>query len=85
MAGTFHDIGHLLPDGLRGDAVGFVEGDLLGAAALGLGDGPVHGAGGLVGVENGPAVDVAGGAADGLDQGALPAQEAFLVRIEDGD
>ena len=39
----------------------------------------------LVGVEDDPAVDVARGAADGLDQRGLGAQEAFLVGVEDGD
>ena len=39
----------------------------------------------LVGVEDDPAVDVARGAADGLDQRGLAAQEAFLVGVEDGD
>ena len=39
----------------------------------------------VVGVEDDLAVDVARGAADGLDQGGLGAQEAFLVGIEDGD
>jgi hypothetical protein len=36
-----------------------------------------------VGVEDGLAVGVARGAADGLDQRALGAQEAFLVGVED--
>ena len=40
-------------------------------------------AGHLVGVEDHLAVDVAGGAADGLDQAGLAAQEAFLVGVED--
>ena len=44
-----------------------------------------HGVRHLVGVQNGAAIQVAGGAADGLNQRALRAQEAFLVRIEDGD
>ena len=39
----------------------------------------------VVGVEDDPAVDVAGGAADGLDQRGLGAQEALLVGVEDGD
>ena len=39
----------------------------------------------LVGIEDDLAVDVAGGAADGLDQRGLGAQEAFLVGVEDGD
>jgi hypothetical protein len=60
-----------------------VEGDLLLAAALGLVHGALHGAGDLVGVEDGLAVGVARGAADGLDQGAVGAQEALLVRVED--
>ena len=38
-----------------------------------------------VGVEDHPAVDVARGAADGLDQRGLRAQEALLVGVEDGD
>ena len=39
----------------------------------------------LVGVEQHLAVDVAGGAADRLDQRRLAAQEALLVGVEDGD
>jgi hypothetical protein len=42
-------------------------------------------AGDAVGIEDHPAVDVARGAADGLDQRGLGAQEAFLVGVEDGD
>ena len=37
----------------------------------------------MVGVEHHLAVDVAGGAADGLDQRGLGAQEALLVGVED--
>ena len=70
---------------LRGDVVGLVVGHLLFAAAGGFGDGAVHRAGHVVGVEDHLAVDVAGGAADGLDQGGLGAQEAFLVGVENGD
>jgi len=55
----------------------------LAPAALGLVDGALHGAGDVVGVEDRPAVEVARGAADGLDQRPLRTQEAFLVRIED--
>ena len=54
------------------------------AAAVGLVDGPLHGVGHRVGVHDDLAVDVAGGAADGLDQRACGAQEAFLVGVEDG-
>ena len=37
------------------------------------------------GIEDHHAIDVARGAADGLDQRRLAAQEAFLVGVEDGD
>ena len=56
---------------------------LLLAAALGLVDGAAHGAGDLVAVENRPAVEVPRRAADGLNQGAVGAQEAFLVGVQD--
>jgi hypothetical protein len=46
---------------------------------------PLHRAGHLVGVEDHLAVDVARGAADGLDQRGLAAQKAFLVGVEDRD
>ena len=67
------------------DAVGLVVGHLLLAAAVGFGHGALHRAGDLVGIEDHLAVDVARGAADGLDQRGFGAQEAFLVGIEDGD
>ncbi len=70
---------------MRSDAVFFVVGFLLFAAAVGFVDGALHGVGHLVGVEDGAAFDVAGGAADGLDEGALGAEEAFFVGVEDGD
>ncbi len=38
----------------------------------------------VVGVEDDPAVDVAGGPAEGLDERGGRAQEAFLVRVQDG-
>jgi hypothetical protein len=38
-----------------------------------------------VGIQDGLALQVAGGAADGLDQAALGAQEAFLVGVQDRD
>ena len=50
-------------DGGGGDAVFFVVGDLLFAAAVGFVDGALHGFGHLVGVEDGAAFKVAGGAA----------------------
>ena len=60
-----------------------VPGRLLLAAAVGLGHGPLHRAGHLVGVQDHLAVEVARGAADGLHQAGLAAQEAFLVGVED--
>ena len=55
------------------------------AASVGFVDGAAHGVGHFVGVEDGAAFEVAGGAAYGLDEGALGAEEAFLVGVEDGD
>ncbi len=69
----------------RRDAVGGVVLDLLLASPRGLGHRPLHRAGDLVGVEDDLAVDVARGAADGLHQRGLGAQEPFLVGVEDGD
>ena len=51
---------------------------------VGLVYGALHAAGNRVTVEDGLAVNIAGGAADGLDKGAVAAQEALLVGIEDG-
>ena len=75
----------LLLDARRRDAVGLVIVLLLLAAAIGLGNGALHRAGDVIGIENNLAVDIAGGAANRLDQRRLGAQEAFLVGIEDGD
>ena len=60
-------------------------GFLLGAAAAGLGHGALHRAGDAVGIEDHLAVHIARGAADGLDQRGLAAQEAFLVGVQNGD
>ena len=62
-----------------------VVGLLLLTPAVGLVDGALHGAGDPVGIEDDAAVDVARGAADGLDQRGLRPQEAFLVGVEDGN
>ena len=72
-----------LAGGGGGDAVLDVVGVLDGTATLGFGDGLGHRIGEVVGVEQGLAINVAGGAADRLDQGALGPQEALLVGIED--
>ena len=60
-----------------------VVGHLFGAAAVGFVDGFAHRVGDAVGIQNGGAVQVARGAAYGLDQRAFGTQEAFLVRIQD--
>jgi len=65
--------------------VALIVGCLQGAAAVGLGDGRGHGLGNFIGVEDDLAADVTGGPAAGLDEGALGAQEPFLVGVEDGD
>jgi hypothetical protein len=78
-------VADVLADRRGRDAVGLVVGDLLLAAAAGLGERALHRAGDAVGVHDDAAVDVARGAADGLDQRGLRAQEALLVGVEDGD
>ena len=83
--GALHDIGNALDDAPGGDAMGLVMGHLFLATARGFPHGALHGAGDLVGIENGLAMQVAGGPADGLDQRTVGAQEALLVRIQDGD
>ncbi|KAF1858232.1 hypothetical protein Lal_00014732 [Lupinus albus] len=75
----------LLLHALRGDAVRFVERDLLGAAAFRLVDRTLHRIRDLVRVQDRHAVQVTGRAADGLDQRTLAAQEAFLVGVQHGD
>ena len=85
LVDAVHDVADRLLDALRRDAVRGVVLDLLFAAAVGLGDGALHRAGHLVGIEDHLAVDVARGAADGLDQRGLAAQKAFLVGVEDRD
>ncbi len=63
----------------------FVVGPLDRAPAVGLPDRLAHGVGLLVGVHQDLAVDVAGGAADRLDQRRRAAEEALLVGVEDRD
>ena len=55
------------------------------AVAVGFVYCTLHAACDGVAVEDGFAVDVTGGAADGLDEGAVAAEESFFVGIEDGD
>ena len=79
------DVADLLFDTLGRDAVGLVEGALLVAPPLGLGERGLERAGHVVGVEDHPAVEVARRPADGLDQRGLRAQIALLVGIQDRD
>ena len=69
----------------RRDAVRGVPGHLLVAAPVGLLQRRAQAVGHPVGIEDDAALDVAGGAADGLHQRGVAAQEAFLVGVEDGD
>jgi hypothetical protein len=69
----------------RRDAVFGIVGELFLAAAVVSAMARSHRAGDVVGVEDDLAVDIARGAADGLDQRGLAAQEAFLVGVENGD
>ena len=80
-----HDVVDLGLDAGGRDAVFLVVGFLLGAAAAGFGHGAFHAAGDAVGIQDHLAVHVARGAADGLHQAGLAAQEAFLVGVQDGD
>ena len=58
---------------------------LFGTTTFGLADGFFHRLGHAVGVQNSSTTDVAGCAANGLDQTALRAQKAFFVSVQDGD
>ena len=53
------------------------------AASAGLIDGPLHRPGNSVCVQNSRAIQIPRRTPDGLNQRALRAQEAFLVRIQD--
>ncbi len=58
---------------------------LNGAPALRFVDGAAHGGRDRIGVENDQTVRVSRGAADGLHERGLRAEEALLVRVENGD
>ena len=72
-------------DGVGDDAVGFVVCLLDGAAAVGFLHQTADGVGDDIAEEDAFAVDVAGGAAGGLDEAGFVAQEAFFIRIQDAD
>jgi hypothetical protein len=77
------DVGDLLPQRLRVDALRGVVRDLLRAPAVGLLDRGLHRRRHRVGVHVHLARHVSRGAADGLDQRRARTQEAFLVRVQD--
>src|SRR3569623_2612240 len=62
-----HDVGDGLLDAARGEAVRLVVGELFVAAPFGLLDRALHGARHPIGIQNRRAVEVARGAANGLD------------------
>ncbi len=57
-------------------------GDLVLSTAVGFTNGTAHGVGHLVSIQYGPALQVSSCPADGLNQRALRAQEAFLITIQ---
>jgi hypothetical protein len=77
-----HDVGDALVHAARGDAVDAVVLRLLPAPSRHLVEGTLHGSRDLVGVEDGPPLQVACGAAHRLDERALGAQKPFFVGIE---
>lgn len=74
-----------LDDGPGGDAVLLVVLHLEVPAAVDLFHSPVDRAGHHVGVEDDVGVDVPGGPADDLDEGALVPEEPLLVGVQDAD
>src|SRR5262249_32643598 len=76
------DVLDALRHAARRDAARGVLALLLLPPPLGLLDRAPHGIGHMIGVEDRSAVDVARGAAYGLDERALGAQEPFLVRVQ---
>ena len=79
------DVADLALDAFRRDAVELDIFELLFAPAIGLGQRALDRSRPGIGIEDHAPVDIAGGAADRLDQRGLRAEEAFLVRVEDRD
>ena len=76
---------HFANHALGSDVVLGVVFFLLGAAVFGDVDEALNGVGDLVAKQNALAVEVAGGATGGLDEGGLVAEKAFFVGIENTD
>ena len=85
LVDRLQNVGDLAAHALRRDAVCGVERFLLLAAPIGLGDRALHRPRHGIGIEDHAAVDVARGAADGLNERGLAAQETFLVGVQDRD
>ena len=85
LVNGLQNIRDLFLDRFRGDALLDVIGLLFLAAPVRFVEGALQRIRHLIGIEDDPAVDVAGRAPDGLDQGCAGAQEPFLVRVEDAD
>ena len=79
------DVANVAADRRWRDAMFAIVRFLLLATAGGLVHRPLHAAGDAVGIEDHSALDIARGAADGLDQRSFGAQKALLVGIEDRD
>src|SRR5262249_56279398 len=77
LVDRLQNVGDGAAHALRCDAVGGVERLLLLAPPVGLGNRPLHRAGDGVGIESHAAVDVARGAADGLNERGLAAQKSL--------
>jgi len=77
------DVADIALDRRGGDAVFAVIRFLLFAAAAGFVERPLHAAGNTIGIENDAPVDIASGAADGLDERGFGTQKPLLIRVED--
>jgi len=83
VAGALDHVAHLLGDADRVIPRFVLNSTCFRAPAVGLLDCAPHRIGKAIGVEDRPAVQMAGGAAYGLDERALRAQETLLVGVED--
>ena len=83
--GDHQSVRHFFDDGFGHDAVLSVIGHLYAPAAFRFFHGPCHGGGYGIGVEDDPGFGISCGPADGLYKGGLRTQEAFLIRIQNGD
>ena len=84
IVGDLDDVTHALIHRLGHDAVGFVELLLNGTATCRFVDGILHGRRYRIAVQDHLAFGISRRAADGLDQRALAAQEAFFIGIQNG-